>query len=107
MGWRWCFWVQFILSAVLGLAWFIIPETFHKKLLREKAKRLHLESKVDTAYVEENPRDRFRNSMFRPIQMLFLDPIVFFSSLYVSFIFGIMYLFFAVSKHSSLPGEPC
>lgn len=100
VGWRWCFWVQLIYSSVLGLAWFIIPETFHTTLIQRKAKRLHLEDNGD--FFDDAPKARFRDAMFRPVQMLFQDPGVFLSSLYVSFLFGILYLFFAVglSYHS-------
>jgi MFS family permease len=94
IGWRWAFWTQLILSGVLGTGWFVIPETFHKTLLAQKRKRLQLAAPESTQPAHA-AQDKFRTAMFRPLEMLARDPIVFFSSLYIAFIFGILYLFFA------------
>jgi predicted MFS family arabinose efflux permease len=39
------------------------------------------------------PTERIKNSVVRPLKMLFTEPIVFIFSLYVAFLFGYLYLF--------------
>jgi predicted MFS family arabinose efflux permease len=39
------------------------------------------------------PKQRVRNSLLRPLKMLFTEPIVFVLSLYVAVVFGYLYLF--------------
>lgn len=40
------------------------------------------------------PKELFKKSIFPPMKMLFLSPIVLLLSLYMAFIYGIMYLLF-------------
>jgi hypothetical protein len=67
--------------------WVWIPETSHKILLRQKAKKQDSGPFDDTTKLSVVA---FKAAIFRPVQMLFLDPIVLLSSLYISFIFGIL-----------------
>jgi DHA1 family multidrug resistance protein-like MFS transporter len=41
--------------------------------------------------IEFNPRDMLRKYFTRPLRMLFTEPIVFLVSMYMSFIYGIIY----------------
>lgn len=47
----------------------------------------------DDPRVGVNKGEMFKRAIFRPVQMLFGDPIVFLASLYVSFLFGVLYVF--------------
>ncbi|CCX11540.1 Similar to Polyamine transporter 4; acc. no. Q12256 [Pyronema omphalodes CBS 100304] len=85
-GWRWCFRIQLILSVVLCLNWLYFPETYRPLLLERKLRAQN----IDLNYLEmhDDPRvglnkgEMFKRAIFRPLQMLFGDPIVFFASLY-------------------------
>ncbi|KAL1639351.1 Synaptic vesicle transporter SVOP [Diplodia intermedia] len=100
LGWRWLYWIQLILS---GAAWilitFTVPETYTPSLLAKRAKKMRKET-GDDKYVTEEDLDKRsfteRMSIFllRPFQLLFLEPIVFFISLYMSVLYGLLYMFF-------------
>ncbi|KAJ5836721.1 Major facilitator superfamily domain general substrate transporter [Penicillium robsamsonii] len=99
-GWRWLYWIQLILAFV---AWvmitFTVPETFAPILLKKRAQKLR-KSEDDPMYTTETELDsrpmgeKLRIFLFRPFQLLFLEPIVLFISLYMSVIYGLLYMFF-------------
>lgn len=99
-GWRWLYWIQLILS---GAAWFLItftvPETYTPTLLSKRAAKMRKET-GDDKYVTEEDLDlrpfleRVKLFMYRPMQLLFLEPIVLFISLYMSVLYGLLYMFF-------------
>lgn len=99
-GWRWLYWIQLILS---GCVWilitFTVPETYAPRLLANRAKKLRKES-GDAKYVTEQDLDmrpftqRLSLFLLRPFQLLFQELIVFFISLYMSVLYGLLYMFF-------------
>ncbi|KAK2763143.1 hypothetical protein FQN54_009779 [Arachnomyces sp. PD_36] len=99
-GWRWLYWIQLILS---GIAWFLItftvPETYTPTLLARRAKKMR-KAENDSRYVTEQEIDsrpigeKLRIFFFRPFQLLFLEPIVFLLSLYMSVLYGLLYMYF-------------
>lgn len=99
-GWRWLYWFQLILS---GCTWLLItltvPETYAPALLKKRAQKLRKETGVNS-YVTEQELDtrpfaeRLRIFLLRPLQLLFLEPIVLFISLYMSVLYGLLYMFF-------------
>ncbi|OQE22830.1 hypothetical protein PENFLA_c012G10433 [Penicillium flavigenum] len=99
-GWRWLYWIQLILAFV---AWvmitFTVPETFAPILLKNRAQKLR-KAEDDPKYTTETELDarpmgeKLRIFLFRPFQLLFLEPIVLFISLYMSVIYGLLYMFF-------------
>ncbi|KAF3480117.1 multidrug resistant protein [Arthroderma uncinatum] len=100
MGWRWLYWIQLILSSVVFLLiTFTLPETYTPTLLAKRAKKLQKE-KNDPSYVTEADLDsrpmgeKLRIFMIRPFQLLFLEPIVLFLSIYMSVLYGLLYMFF-------------
>jgi multidrug resistance protein len=100
LGWRWLYYIQLILS---GVAWllitFTVPETYAPKLLTTRAKKLRKET-GEAKYVTETELDirpfseRLRIFLIRPLQLLFLEPIVLFISIYMSVLYGLLYMFF-------------
>ena len=100
LGWRWLYWIQLILS---GVAWALItltvPETYAPILLTSRAKKLRKET-GDSKYVTEKELDtrpfgeRLRIFLIRPLQLLFLEPIVLFITVYMSVLYGLLYMFF-------------
>lgn len=100
LGWRWLYWMQLILS---GVAWVLItltvPETYAPTLLSRRAKKMRTstgESKfVTEAELDTRPfGQRMKLFLIRPLQLLFLEPIVLFISLYMSVLYGLLYMFF-------------
>lgn len=99
-GWRWLYWIQLILS---GCCWllltFTVPETYAPALLDHRAKTLR-KTTGEAKYVTEKDLDtrpfgdRLRIILLRPLQLLFLEPIVLFISLYMSVLYGLLYMFF-------------
>ncbi|KAJ5780701.1 hypothetical protein N7457_005861 [Penicillium paradoxum] len=100
-GWRWVMGLLAIFSGVLTLMAFIfMPETYAPALLRLRAARLSkATSKVYlTAEDAENPivfKELVKHALLRPWVLLFREPIVFSLTLYMSAIYGTLYLCFA------------
>lgn len=100
LGWRWLYWIQLILSGfAFMLITFTVPETYAPILLTRRAKKMRKET-GDSKYVTEQELDtrpfgqRLRIFLVRPLQLLFLEPIVFFITLYMSVLYGLLYMFF-------------
>ncbi|KAF3914262.1 hypothetical protein AA313_de0207307 [Arthrobotrys entomopaga] len=99
-GWRWLYWIQLILA---GFVWilitFTVPETQASTILARRAAKLRKET-GDERYTTEQSLDkrpfgeRMKLFFFRPLQLLFLEPIVLFISLYMSVLYGLLYMFF-------------
>jgi multidrug resistance protein len=99
-GWRWLYWIQLILG---GCIWVIItftmPETYTPTLLAKRAKKLRKDT-GEAKYVTEQDLDarpftqRLSLFLLRPFQLLFQELIVFFISLYMSVLYGLLYMFF-------------
>ncbi|PIB02543.1 putative MFS-type transporter [Cercospora beticola] len=100
LGWRWLYWLQLILSgACYILITFTVPETYAPTILARRAKKLRKETGNDS-YVTEVDLDlrplseRLRVFLLRPFQLLFQELIVMFISLYMSVLYGLLYMFF-------------
>ena len=103
LGWRWTAWTSLILGAVFSILGFLIlPETYlpvleqrNAKRLRREKKRWSLRSRMDESSVSIG--DFAVRYLTRPMVMLCLEPILALMTLYVSFVFGLVYLLFVVS----------
>jgi MFS family permease len=99
-GWRWLYWIQLILS---GVAWvmitFTVPETYAPILLKKRAAKLR-KTEDDPKFVTETELDsrplgeKLRVFLIRPFQLLLLEPIVLCISIYMSVLYGLLYMFF-------------
>ncbi|RMZ81317.1 hypothetical protein DV737_g2604, partial [Chaetothyriales sp. CBS 132003] len=99
-GWRWLYWIQLILAGVaFALLTLTLPETYTPILLSRRAKKMRKDT-GDSRYTTEKELDPrpFRQQLWiflmRPLQLLFLEPIVLFISLYMSVLYGLLYMFF-------------
>ncbi|CAO2654264.1 Nn.00g109970.m01.CDS01 [Neocucurbitaria sp. VM-36] len=99
-GWRWLYWIQLILSgAVWFLITFTVPETYAPKLLADRAKKMRKET-GNNDFVTEQDLDmrpfsqRLSLFLLRPFQLLFRELIVFLISVYMSVLYGLLYMFF-------------
>lgn len=103
IGWRWAFWVVLMPSALITIILAIfLPETNHQVLIQRKTKSLAKELKrTDLRSCYEAQQSRkvsqltiLRIGMLRPLKMLLFAPMIFIQSLYVSFIYGSVYLMY-------------
>ncbi|KAJ9292879.1 hypothetical protein DTO271G3_8326 [Paecilomyces variotii] len=101
-GWRWVFWVLLIACGVVSVFNIVTGrETNPSVLLRRKTRRLQKEQdRPDLRSVYElkdgtaSPFFLIIQSINRPVRMLARSPILFFLALYLSFVFGLLYLLF-------------
>lgn len=99
-GWRWLYWIQLILSGIVYiLITFTVPETYAPTLLKRRAHKLRKQT-GDSRFVTEQDLDmrplsqRVHLFLVRPFQLLCLEPIVLLISLYMSILYGLLYMFF-------------
>lgn len=99
LGWRWTQWINLIMAVLFGiLGLLLVPETHAPTLLSQRAKHLRYETRnwALHAKADEN-RINFRTIttiyLLRPFSLLFSEPILMAMTIYMSFIYGILYLF--------------
>ncbi|KAG6873057.1 hypothetical protein C0995_003537 [Termitomyces sp. Mi166 len=98
-GWRWIYWVLFILVGFVFVLAVTVPETYGPVLLKKKAARLRKET-GDDSYSTRVEMDRrpflttLKIALTRPFVMMVMEPIVLFFSFYLSFVYSLLYLLF-------------
>ncbi|KAL0939898.1 uncharacterized protein CTRU02_206508 [Colletotrichum truncatum] len=98
-GWRWTFWLIFILAAVVSLIGvFVMRETFEPVLLERKAAFLRKQTGNDQLRARTT-KDITRwqllgRAVVRPTKMLLFSPIILLLSLYCALMFGLTYLLY-------------
>ncbi|KAF4333709.1 multidrug resistance [Fusarium beomiforme] len=101
-GWRW---VEGMTAIFTGTVWIVnslvVPETYAPYLLRRRAAiiskstgRVYI-SKIDVGRPQTPIIAQFKTAIFRPWVLLFKEPIVLLTSLYMAIIYGTLYLCFA------------
>ncbi|KAJ5087108.1 hypothetical protein NUU61_008415 [Penicillium alfredii] len=100
-GWRW---VMGLLTILCGVMWFLgaalKPETYAPVLLRQRAQTLSkltgqvYRSKLDIDQGQTTVKDALKTSLSRPLVLLFKEPIVLLLSIYLSIIYGTLYMLF-------------
>lgn len=98
--WRWIFYIQIIFNAALiPVFWLILKETRGDVILAKRAKKLRKETGKEIYAQSELDRQStiqlVKISCWRPIKMLLTEPVVTFFTLWVSFAWGILFLFFS------------
>ena len=91
--WQWLMWVLILIAAPVWLMAFLFGETSKKELLRRRAKERGMQSPPKPP-LKIALKTLFVVTLFRPLRMLFVEPIVGSITLYVSFVFGVMFAFF-------------
>ncbi|GJC83337.1 putative MFS-type transporter SPBC409.08 [Colletotrichum liriopes] len=99
-GWRWLYWIQLILAFVVWvLISFTVPETYAPTILARRAQKMRKDT-GDASHVTEQDIDmrplseRLGIFLIRPFQLLFRELIVFLISIYMSVLYGLLYMFF-------------
>ncbi|KAL2828609.1 putative MFS multidrug transporter [Aspergillus pseudoustus] len=101
-GWRWVEGFLAIFSGILTFSLILfLPETYSPVLLRRRAAQLSkitsdvYRSKLDIAQGPVALHKTLRTALSRPWTLLFREPIVLLSSIYMSIIYGTLYMLFA------------
>lgn len=99
-GWRWVYWLQLMFMGVIYLLLVLtVPETYAPIILTRRAKKMRKET-GDLDFVTEAEIDRapFKETakivLLRPFQLLFTELIVLLISLYMSVLYGLIYMTF-------------
>ncbi|KAK3045701.1 hypothetical protein LTS18_013622, partial [Coniosporium uncinatum] len=103
-NWRWSLWEMLWLAGPIWLVmFFFLPETSPSNILLRRAQRLRKltgdqrlksQSEIDQANI--SAKDLAVESLWRPMQMMVLDPAIAFTAVYTALIYGIFYSFFEV-----------
>lgn len=95
-GWRWTQWMILFMMIPTYLYSIMYKETYKKIILQNRAKRLGI---APPAKVGPSGFAALRFvitvTLFRPVYMLFKEPIVFFFSIYTGYAFSVLFGFFA------------
>ena len=100
-SWRWTFYVLLIWTGVILSCLVFVPETFHPVLLTRKAAALRKSTNKSEYYSASEIANRSKSlsktllhSIYRPFQLLLLEPMCLCLDLYSALLLGILYLFF-------------
>jgi DHA1 family multidrug resistance protein-like MFS transporter len=99
LGWRWTEYIVGILcSLAFVLVLFFMNETYPPVVLIQKAEELRRRTKnwgihAKQEEIEVDFRELIERNFSRPLRMLTTEPIVLLLSLYMAFIYGLLYLF--------------
>ncbi|KAI9734851.1 MAG: hypothetical protein M1834_001930 [Cirrosporium novae-zelandiae] len=99
LGWRWTEYIAGIMGAVsLVLSLFFAEETYAPIILVSKADELRRRTKnwgihAKQEEIEVDFRELVTKNFTRPLRMLFTEPIILLLTIYMSFIYGLLYLF--------------
>lgn len=92
-GWRFTMWLSLIFSGFILPFLLICPETYKLAILKKRAKKRGIkliEPEMNFAFFV----DMVQTSLVRPLEMLFVEPIVGLTSIYVAFVFAVLFGFF-------------
>ena len=86
-------------SVMLGLIFFLVPETYHPVLLRHKAAKLRRDTgderwKAPIEAMQRSIPQTILRSCYRPFLLLTLEPMVLNLCLFSAILLGVLYLFF-------------
>ncbi len=101
LGWRWTEYLASIMGAVAFiLDLFFLEETYAPVVLISKAADLRRRTKnwgihAKQEEIEIDLKELLSKNLSRPLRLLFTEPIILLLSIYMSFIYGILYLFFS------------
>ncbi|CAK7225529.1 hypothetical protein SCUCBS95973_005896 [Sporothrix curviconia] len=100
INWRWTHYIMIIWSFVIFVAiFFLVPETYHPVLLRNKARKLRKETGDDRHFAPLEKMSRsvigtIGNALTRPFELLIREPMILALNLYSAILLGVLYLFF-------------
>jgi len=101
-NWRWSLWEMLWMNGPIFLSlFFFLPETSSANILLRRAQRLrkltgdqHLKSQSEIDQANLTPRQVAVEALWRPFQLIIMDPSIAFTAVYTAIIYGIFYSFF-------------
>ncbi|KAG8528107.1 uncharacterized protein KY384_007023 [Bacidia gigantensis] len=99
LGWRWTEYIPAIMGwSAFGLDLLFLEETYPPIVLVQKASELRRRTlnwgiHAKQEEIEVDFRELVTKNFSRPLRLLFTEPIVFALSIYMAFIYGLLYLF--------------
>lgn len=98
-GWRWVFWMITIVAGCLAIAMAVLMrETYAPVILQRKVERLRketgnelLRSAMDTGLTKA---EFFKRGIIRPVRLLVRSPIVALFAIYITVVYGYLYIMF-------------
>jgi len=95
MGWRWTQWPILFMSVAAFAYSLFMKETYKKIILQKRAKRLGIPEPPTTGPTGLAAlKFLITVTLFRPVHMIFTEPIVGFFSFYIAFNFSVLFAFF-------------
>ncbi|KAL2023755.1 hypothetical protein VTK56DRAFT_1469 [Thermocarpiscus australiensis] len=98
LGWRWGNWLAMILAGVAIIMVATVKETYAPTLLKRKAARLRKETGDDRWWCRHDQRistlHLLKINLSRPFVLAATEPILWFFNIWISIIYGILYLCF-------------
>lgn len=96
VSWRWTFWVGLIAGGVAFPLLLMIPETYVPVLRKRQLKKAgHVEETASVVDFQSKAHQRGGLMVFtRPFVMIYQEPILLFTSLFLGFTYAIFYLYF-------------
>lgn len=99
LGWRWTMYLISIMGFVaFALDLFFLRETYPPVILIEKAAELRRRTRnwgihAKQEEIEVDFKELVQKNFLRPMRLLFTEPIITLLSIYMAFIYGLLYLF--------------
>ncbi|KAJ4339460.1 hypothetical protein N0V87_003158 [Didymella glomerata] len=102
MNWRWSMWEMLWMNGPIFLSlFFFLPETSSANILLRRAQRLrkltgnlHLKAQSEIDQANLSASAIATEALWRPFQLMLLDPSIAFTAVYTAIIYGIFYSFF-------------
>ncbi|KAK8050299.1 Major facilitator superfamily transporter [Apiospora phragmitis] len=99
LGWRWGNWIVLIMAGVGTLLMVTVKETYSPIILQKKAAQLRKETDDDRWWsrydVKKPTAQLMKINLIRPFTLAFTEPILWFFNLWISLIYGVLYMCFA------------
>lgn len=97
LGWRWDNWLVFIMTCVAVLLMATVRESYAPKVLKQKAARRRKDEDDERFWCQYDDSQRstaelLRLNLSRPFMLSAKEPILWFFNLWISVIYGILYL---------------
>ncbi|KAI0554846.1 major facilitator superfamily domain-containing protein [Xylaria curta] len=98
LGWRWDNWLILILAGAATISVCFTKETYAPTILKAKAARMRKETNDERWWTRYDlniaPLEIVKLNLTRPFILFFTEPILWFFNLWISIIYGILYLCF-------------
>ncbi|KAJ2899237.1 hypothetical protein MKZ38_003337 [Zalerion maritima] len=100
-GWRWTWRIALIVCAVTQVMVIFLPETYHPVLLAQRARRMNKEHPTKTFRAppvshHKSAMEFMTTVLTRPLRMLFFEPLVSSTCLYIGLVYAVFYMAFSI-----------